>query len=109
VNSDYEFIYVNVGCTGRVFDGGVIETTNFYDRLKKNRLNLPSNDVTKGNFNFIFVGDDAFVLHKHLLKPLSATNFSTEERVFNYRLSSARRTVENDFGIMAKRFRDKSI
>lgn len=29
VNSNYEFIYVDVGKNGRISDGGVIETTKF--------------------------------------------------------------------------------
>lgn len=33
VNSNYEFIYVNVGKYGRLSDGGIIECTEFYRRL----------------------------------------------------------------------------
>ena len=37
-------------------------------------------------------------------KSFSARGLSVEERIFNYRLSCARRVVENAFGIMANRF-----
>ncbi|CAH2010813.1 unnamed protein product [Acanthoscelides obtectus] len=105
VNADYEFIYVNVGCNGRVSDGGVLEYTKFYDKLIEKKLNLPSNDVTKHNLNFVFVADDAFALHENILKPFPGNNLTKEESIFNYRLSRVRRTVENAFGILANRFR----
>jgi hypothetical protein len=74
VNADYEFIYLNVCCNGRTSDGGGVEITNCYERLQQNQLNLPSTDVTKEILNFVFVADDAFALHKHLLKPFPARN-----------------------------------
>ena len=51
------------------------------------------------------MADYAFALSKYLMKPYSQTRLTTEKRVFNYRLSRARRTVENTFGILANRFR----
>lgn len=105
VNADYEFIYVNVGCNGRVSDGGVIEYTKFYDKLMEKKLNLPSNEKTKHNLNFVFVADDAFALHENILKPFPGNHLTREESILNYRLSRVRRTVENAFGILANRFR----
>jgi hypothetical protein len=45
-----------------------------------------------------------FLLEKNLLKPLSGNNLSVKQKVFNYRLSRARR-IENIFGILTSRFR----
>ncbi|XP_018415961.1 PREDICTED: uncharacterized protein LOC108790241 [Nanorana parkeri] len=42
VNASYESIYVDVGRNGRHSDGGVMEHTEFNQRLRNGTLNLPS-------------------------------------------------------------------
>ncbi|KAF0697247.1 protein ANTAGONIST OF LIKE HETEROCHROMATIN PROTEIN 1-like, partial [Aphis craccivora] len=57
-------------------------------------------------FPYVFVVDSAFALNKHMMKPYSGVHDKGNgKRVFNYRLSRARRVVENAFGIMASVFR----
>lgn len=56
-------------------------------------------------FNYVFVGDEAFALRPDFLKPYNQRELDNEKRIYNYRLSRARRVVENAFGILANRFR----
>ena len=56
------------------------------------------------NVPYFFIGDDAFTLRKSMMKPFGHRGLTNEERIFNYRLSRARRVVENAFGILANRF-----
>lgn len=107
VNANYEFIMVDVGTNGRVSDGGVLQNTTFGKQLKNNALNLPSPSLLPGSSRklpYFFVGDDAFPMSENLLKPYSQTGLTKEKRIYNYRISRARRMVESVFGILATRF-----
>lgn len=52
----------------------------------------------------VFVADDAFELHENMLKPYKSIP-TQQHLVFNYRLSRARRMIENCFGILSAKFR----
>ncbi len=60
--------------------------------------------VVKGHSR-LFVADDAFPLQRHIMKPFSHRQQCARERIFSYRVSRARRTFENAFGMLANRFR----
>ncbi|KAL3246333.1 hypothetical protein MRX96_057715 [Rhipicephalus microplus] len=53
----------------------------------------------------VLVGDEAFQLRTDLLRPYPGRGLNPSERVFNYRLSRARRCAENAFGILVTRWR----
>lgn len=98
VDAHYRFIYIDFGTNGRMNDSHIWKKTKFYSALERNNLKLPNKAV--------FVGDDAFPLATYLMKPYSRhEGLEHKQKIFNYRLSRARRIVENAFGIMASRFR----
>ncbi|XP_046141432.1 uncharacterized protein LOC123987741 [Osmia bicornis bicornis] len=74
-----------------------------------NFLGLPEKSVLPNRtkeITYVFIGDEAFALTENLIKPFSGTyNKKSAERIFNYRLSRARRVVENVFGISSAVFR----
>jgi hypothetical protein len=54
---------------------------------------------------WFFVGDAAFALAPWMQKPFPHRGQTRPERIFNYRLSWARRIMENGFGILVGRWR----
>lgn len=54
---------------------------------------------------YFLLGDDAFALDQSLRKPFPHRTAMGDEKIFNYRLSRARRIVENAFGLLCTRFR----
>ena len=108
VDANYNFTYIDVGCNGRISDGGVFKNSNLFRALEENSLNMPKMDIlpfTEINFPYFIVADEAFPLKEYILKPYSQRGLTLERRIFNYRLSRARRVVENAFGILSNRFR----
>jgi hypothetical protein len=105
VDANYCFIYVNVGCQGYISDGGVFRKNEFYRKLKNDDLYLPQDEALPGQTlpaPYMLVADDAFPLTRYTIK-LYATDLNKEspKRVFNYRLPSTRRNMENAFGLLA--------
>ena len=108
VDADYKFTYVDIGCNGRISDGGVFRNCALSGALEENTLNIPHPTSLPGKTHpipYMIVADDAFPMKEYLLKPYSQIGLTRARRIFNYRLSRARRIVENSFGILANRFR----
>lgn len=108
-DANYRVIYFCVGSQGRISDGGVFGATTFGKKLRENKLNLPERTpLTEREeaIPYVFLGDDAFPLTPNILKPYpGCQDKGSGRRIFNYRLSRARRISENVFGILCARFR----
>lgn len=109
VDANYKFTMIDVGAYGRSSDGGTFERSSFGKKLTTNQFNLPQDaQLTSSSdfFPYVIVADEAFPLKTYLMRPYSKNSIkSDEEKIYNYRHSRARRTVENAFGILAGRWR----
>ena len=109
VDAEYKFIYVDVGCNWRISDGGVYQNVLYPKLLTKTfyMYRLPDHWGERDDFLLphVIVADDAFTLRENIMKPYTFRSLAHEKKIFNYRLSRARRIVENAFGILANRFR----
>ena len=104
----YRFTMVDIGDTGRNSDSGVFANSLMGMAINQKKLNLPKDRFLPGSkdkFPYVFVCDEVFALKTCMLKPYARQNLDVQRRIFNYRLSRARRVIENCFGICASRFR----
>ncbi len=97
---------MDIGGSGRRGDGGVFKDSMFGEKLHEKKMNLP--DPAKltpdgSPLPYVLVGDEAYQLTDYLLKPYPRSSLNKYRRIFNYRLSRARRTIENTFGILVSR------
>ncbi|KAK9680276.1 DDE superfamily endonuclease [Popillia japonica] len=103
------FTIIETGYAGRNNDGGIFRASNFNHCLERGRLNLPTtaclpNDESRQNVPYFFVGDNAFPLKRYLMRPYPVRTLDNKKRIFNYRLSRGRKTIECTFGMMTQKF-----
>ena len=108
VDANYKFIYVDVGCNGRISDGGVYRNSSLSKAIENCLLGIPPDRIIAEGMDalpHVILIDDAFPLTINLMKPYPLRNLLLRYKVFNYRLSRGRRIAENGFGILANRMR----
>ncbi|KAL2096763.1 hypothetical protein ACEWY4_005970 [Coilia grayii] len=121
VDHNYSFIAVDVGAYGSNSDGGIFANSNLLKSLDAGTLHVPQSldagtlhvpppaplpDAPElGSLPYTVVADDAFPLKTYVMKPYPGRHLSEERLIFNFQLSSARRMVENAFGILTQRWR----
>ena len=103
-------MFVDIGAAGRCGDARVFNQSKLKSCMDHNDLNFPEPQLLQSTAeehlcSYHIVGDDAFSLRTDLMKPYPHKCLEKEERILNYRLSRARRVVENAFGILANRSR----
>lgn len=107
-DAEYKFIWASIAEYGSASDCQVFNESDLRKLLEEGELGFPTPEPLPGmskNIPYFFVGDDAFPLRTWMMKPYSRMGLGHDERIFNYRISRARRVVENSFGILANRFR----
>lgn len=107
-DSNYLFTYIDVGSYGKSSDSGIFKNSTLYKNLINNSLSIPEPSIigeTSDSFPYVILGDEGFPLYENLLRPYGGKNLSDEKKIFNYRLSRARRYIECSFGILANKWR----
>lgn len=107
---DYHFSVIDIGAFGKNSDSQILNNSNFGKPLIDRQLNLLAYRLIPGTDLMLprgIVVDEAFPLTRHLMRPYPANQLTNYEdnKVFNYRLSRARRESENAFGLLVKKFR----
>ncbi|XP_060589881.1 uncharacterized protein LOC132745063 [Ruditapes philippinarum] len=107
VDSDFKCIWLDVGPDGAASDVQIYNECELKEVLQNKTIGFPDPEPlprVDRNMPYFFVANNAFQLKTDMIKPFPFRNMTVEERIFNYRLSRARRVVENAFGILAQRF-----
>ena len=107
-DANYKFLYMEVGAVGSECDAGIYAQSKLAELMCDNKANFPApqmlpDDSSGVNVPYFLLGDDAFKLEPHMMKPYPTRNLTHDQRIYNYRFSRARRVVENAFGILASR------
>ncbi|KAG8171621.1 hypothetical protein JTE90_014267 [Oedothorax gibbosus] len=107
-DSDYKFSFVDVGGYGKDCDSNILKQTELWDLLIRKQLNIPNPaPLPPHNLKvpYVFVADEAFPMQENAMRPFGGHNLTVKQRIFNYRLSRARRFVECAFGILTNKWR----
>lgn len=108
-DAKYIFRFVDIGAVGRRSDGGIFKNSRLGQKLENNKLNVPGPRLISRRRRALphcIVGDEAFPLKNYLLRPYPGKKANDiKKRIYNYRLSRARRVIENTFGILASKWR----
>ncbi|XP_011868296.1 PREDICTED: uncharacterized protein LOC105562239 [Vollenhovia emeryi] len=108
-DAQYMFTFVDIGAYGRCSDGGVFKNSKMGLKFNLKEMNVPTPEpLSPGGppLPYVLVGDEAFQLTDYLLRPYPGKGGLNDERnIYNYRLSRARRTIENTFGILVSQWR----
>lgn len=105
-DANAKFTAFDLGAAGSQSDGGVFKNGSLGNICKTRNFPAPCHFSQRMlDVPFYLLGDEAFALDEHLMKPYPHRSTMGDQKVFNYRLSRARRIVENAFGILCARFR----
>lgn len=85
-DANYKFIAIDVGAYGHESDGGIFRNSDFYKALKDNIMVIPEDDELPESpiiLPFFFIGDGAYPLMTHLMKPYPGSLLPRWKEKFN--------------------------
>lgn len=107
VDHRYCFTIIDVGGHGSNSDGGIFAQSALGKAIKSDNLAIPQPRPLPGfsqPIPHVIVADEAFPLSQNVMRPFPGKDLDEARRIYNYRLSRARRVVENSFGILASKW-----
>ncbi|KAM3924778.1 uncharacterized protein RB166_008129 [Leptodactylus fuscus] len=96
-DATYRFRAIEVGAYGSTGDSRALLTSALGRTVLRDQVTLPPPRPLPGTTHpvpFVMVGDEAFPLLENLLRPFPRSRLDGRKRVFNMRLSRARRFVD---------------
>lgn len=109
VDADCKFICVDIGSYGKEGDSGIFNKSIIAENIRTGDYFPSPGKLPNSNeiLPYVHIGDEAFRLDRHMMRPYSRTEARKDyqKTIFNYRLSQARRTTENSFGILSQVFK----
>ena len=84
-DANYKFILVDIGDSGRQSDSSVYANSNLGFAIERKLLNVPPDAKITGSAKVLpyVVGDDAFGLKRHLMKPYPFSNHAESNLIGN--------------------------
>ncbi|KAL4720866.1 hypothetical protein ACJJTC_016547 [Scirpophaga incertulas] len=112
VDANYNILFADAGCQGRISDGGVFKNSKLHDMIENNTLQLPTPVPLQGRnkqLPYFILGDSAFALSENVMKPYPehAHAKGSKERIFNYRLVELGGLRTSSGSSAAKEFRNE--
>lgn len=109
VDADCKFIFVDIGSYGKEGDSGIFNKSIIAENIRTGDYFPSPGKLLSSNeiLPYVHIGDEAFRLDRHMMRPYSRIEARKDyqKTILNYRLSRARRTTENSFGILSQVFR----
>ncbi|KAF0717649.1 protein ALP1-like [Aphis craccivora] len=95
-DSDYQFTYINVGSCGTDSDSTIFKGSTLFTKINNEDIMLPPPKPlpnTTEPLPYMIIGDSAFGISNKVLRPYALTDLTTKKKIFNYRMSRARRPM----------------
>lgn len=109
VDSNYKFIFAEVGIQMRQNDGEFFNNSLLWQRISKDEINFPTPcplPDSNEDVPYVFLADSPFALSTHVMKPYPGEHdVSSPKWKFNNGFFRARDVVENAFGVLTSVFR----
>lgn len=107
-DATYKFLLVDIGAFGSESDSGILMRSEMGTAIYGRTLKIPIERRLPGrnqNENMFIIGDSGFEMTTFVMRPYPKKVLNNnKKKIFNYRLSRARRTIENAFGILSARW-----